>query len=254
VPVTMDQEEVARLMRRRGYLALPVIDPRNRLVGLITADDVSDVAEEEATEDMHKLGGMEALDEPYTTVSIWTMFRKRGVWLSILFVGQMLTATVMEGFEERLAQAFVLMAFVPLIISSGGNSGSQATSLIIRAMALGEVRLMDWWRVMRREVVCAMLLGLWLGVLGVLRIWSWHWFGWSDYTAFYTLVGITIGVALVGVVLWGSLVGSMLPFVLRRIGLDPATSSAPFVATLVDVTGLLIYLTAAIFILRGSLL
>jgi magnesium transporter len=254
VPVTMDQEEVARVMRRHGYLALPVVDQRNRLVGLITADDIGDVAEEEATEDMHKLGGMEALDEPYTSVSIWTMFRKRGVWLSVLFVGQMFTATVIEGFEERLAQALLLMAFVPLIISSGGNSGSQATSLIIRAMALGEVRLADWWRVMRREAVCALLLGLWLGILGILRVAFWHWFGWTDYTAFYIFVGFTVGTALVGVVLWGSLVGSMLPFVLRRIGLDPATSSAPFVATLVDVTGLIIYFTAAVFILRGTLL
>lgn len=254
IPASADLQTVLNTFERYDRAALPVVDSDGHLIGRLTADDVLDVAEQEATEDIQKLGGMEALDEPYTTVSLWTMFRKRGIWLSVLFLGQMLTATVMERFEHALAQALVLTIFIPLIISSGGNSGSQATSLIIRAMALGEVRLRDWWRVMRREAVCALMLGLWLGFIGLLRVQLWHTFGWQDYTEFATYVALTVSAALVGVVLWGSLMGSMLPFLLRRIGLDPATSSAPFVATLVDVTGLIIYFSVALVLLRGTLL
>lgn len=253
VVATADREEVLKSFEKYDRIALPVTDAAGHMLGIITVDDMLDVAEEEATEDIHKMGGVVALDEPYTSTPIWQMFQKRGVWLSVLFIGQLLTATVMERFETSLTSMFVLMAFVPLIISSGGNSGSQATSLIIRAMAVGEVALKDWWHVLRREFACALCLGLWLGVLGLLRVHLWQWLGWGDYSPQYFYVAMTIGVALVGVVLWGSLVGSMLPFVLRRLGLDPATSSAPFVATLVDVTGLVIYFAAAIAILRSHL-
>ena len=249
-----DREEVVRIFEKYDRGALPVVDEEGRMLGIITVDDVLDAAEAEATEDIHKMGGMEALPGAYTATPILVMFRRRGVWLSVLFFGQMLTATVMEGFAESLAQALVLASFVPLIISSGGNSGSQATSLIIRALALDEVDLGDWWRVLRREVGCALLLGLWLGFLGLLRVVVWDAMGWQDYTQYSLYVAVTISLTLVGVVLWGSLVGSMLPFLLRRIGLDPATSSAPFVATLVDVTGLLIYFLMALVILRGTLL
>jgi magnesium transporter len=254
LPATAGRDEILEAFEKYDRVALPVTDGQGRMLGIITVDDVLDVAEQQATEDMQKLGGMEALDEPYATVSIWEMFRKRGVWLGVLFFGQMLTATVMEGFDKKLQAAAVLTAFIPLIISSGGNSGSQATSLIIRALAVREVTLKDWWLVLRREIVCGLLLGALLGSLGLARVHLWQFLGWSDYTVHYAFVALTIGLTLIGVVLWGSLVGSMLPFVLRRLGLDPATSSAPFVATLVDVTGLLIYFTMALLILRGTLL
>jgi magnesium transporter len=254
VPATADREKVLKAFERYDRAALPVTDETGQMLGIITIDDMLDVAEEEATEDMQKLGGVQALDEPYISISLWKMFRKRFVWLSVLFVGQMLTATVMERFEGALAQALVLTIFIPLIISSGGNSGSQATSLIIRAMALGEVALRDWWRVLRREILCSLMLGLWLGLIGLLRVQFWHTMGWQHYTDFAFLVALTVAVTLTGVVLWGSVVGSMLPFMLRRLGLDPATSSAPFVATLVDVTGLIIYFSVALLLLRGTLL
>lgn len=254
IPATMDREEVVREFEKYDRPALPVVDGQGHMLGIITVDDVLDVAEEEATEDIHKMGGVQTLDAPYTQSSLITMFRKRGVWLSVLFFGQMLTATVMERFEGPLAQAIVLTLFIPLIISSGGNSGSQATSLAIRALALGEVKISDWGRVLRREAACALMLGLWLGLLGLVRVVLWQAMGWQDYTSHSTLVAITIGVTLIGVVLWGSLVGSMLPFVLSRLGVDPATSSAPFVATLVDVTGLVIYFGVAMAILSGTLL
>ena len=251
--VDMDQESVARILARYDLLAVPVVDPDNKLVGIITVDDVMDVAEEEATEDIQKLGGSEALDEPYMQINLFRMVRKRASWLVVLFLGEMLTATAMGHYEHEISRAVVLALFVPLIISSGGNSGSQASTLVIRAMALGEVKLRDWWRVMHREVTSGLLLGLILGVIGFLRISIWSSF--SDlYGPHWLLVAITVGVALVGIVLWGSLAGSMLPFLLRRLGLDPATSSAPFVATLVDVSGLIIYFTIASFILRGTLL
>ncbi|WP_373044770.1 magnesium transporter [Vulgatibacter sp.] len=254
IPATTSSEELVRTFERYDRFVIAVTDVAGNMLGIITADDVFDLAEEQATEDIQRLGGMEALDEPYRNVSVWRMVQKRGAWLSILFAGQLLTATVMERFEGALANALVLAVFIPLIISSGGNSGSQATSLIIRALALQELRLGDWFRVLRREFATSLLLGLWLGLLGLIRVEGWQWMGWADYTEYSARVAATIGVSLLGVVLWGSLVGSMLPFVLKRMGLDPATSSAPFVATLVDVTGLLIYLGAATLFLTGALL
>lgn len=254
IPATTGIEEVVRVFERYDRFVVPVTDADGNMLGIITADDVLDLAEDRATEDIQRLGGMDALDEPYRSVSVWRMFQKRGAWLSILFVGQLLTASVMEHFEASLSEALVLAVFIPLIISSGGNSGSQATSLIIRALALHEIRLADWWRVLRREAATALLLGIWLGLLGFLRVKGWQWMGWADYTVYSGRVALTIACSLVGVVLWGSLVGSMLPFLLKRLGMDPATSSAPFVATLVDVTGLVIYLGTASLFLSGSLL
>jgi len=247
-------EDLVHVFERYDRFVLPVTDSAGNMLGIITADDVLDLAEERATEDIHRLGGMEALEEPYRSVSIWEMVRKRGAWLSILFAGQLLTASVMERFESSLSSVLALAVFIPLIISSGGNSGSQATSLIIRALALKELRLADWFRVLRREFATALLLGVWLGLLGLLRVVGWQSLGWADYTDHAGKLALTIAVSLTGVVLWGSLVGSMLPFLLKRIGVDPATSSAPFVSTLVDVTGLLIYLGAANFLLAGTLL
>jgi magnesium transporter len=250
---TDDQETAIAVFRREDLTALPVTDTAGVLIGIVTVDDVLDVAEAEATEDIQKIGGMEALDEPYMRISFARMIKKRASWLVILFLGEMLTATAMGYFEKEIERAVVLTLFVPLIISSGGNSGSQAATLVIRALALGEVSVGDWWRVMRREILSGVALGSLLGTIGFLRVSLWsfvsnvygeHWFG----------VGLTVGLALIGIVLWGTLVGSMLPFVLRRAGLDPATSSAPFVATLVDVTGLVIYFSIAILVLRGSLL
>jgi len=204
-----------------------------------------DVAEEEATEDFQKMGGVSALDTSYLNADIWTLFKKRSGWLAVLFLGQMFTASAMERFESELSTLLALAIFIPLIISSGGNSGSQATSLIIRAMAVGDIGLGDWWKVMRREAIVGLILGVFLSVIGLLRVLSWEYFGFYDYGGSAMLIALTVAVALVGVVSWGSLVGSMLPFLLRRLNLDPATSSAPFVATLVDVTGLLIYFSAA---------
>ena len=249
VEAATDREEAVVIMRKYDKVVLPVVDSEGILLGIVTVDDVMDVAEEEATEDFQKMGGVSALDKPYLSADIWTMFKKRGGWLAVLFLGQMLTASAMESFESQLQSVIVLAIFIPLIISSGGNSGSQATSLIIRAMAVGEVTLKDWWIVMRRECITGIILGVFLAAIGILRVAGWQWLGWYDYGADYMLIAITVSVALVGVVSWGSLAGSMLPFLLRRLGLDPATSSAPFVATLVDVTGLLIYLGAAALIL-----
>jgi magnesium transporter len=249
VEAATDREEAVVIMRKYDKVVLPVVDSEGILLGIVTVDDVLDVAEEEATEDFQKMGGVSALDKPYLSADIWTMFKKRGGWLAVLFLGQMLTASAMESFESQLQSVIVLAIFIPLIISSGGNSGSQATSLIIRAMAVGEVTLKDWWIVMRRECITGIILGVFLAAIGILRVAGWQWLGWYDYGADYMLIAITVSVALVGVVSWGSLAGSMLPFLLRRMGLDPATSSAPFVATLVDVTGLLIYFGAAALIL-----
>ncbi len=254
VPTDLDQEEVARRLRRHGYLALPVVDRAGRLVGQVTADDVADVAEEEATEDIQKLGGSAALDVPYLLAGFVAMVRKRGGWLTVLFLGEMLTATAMAHYEHMLARAVVLALFVPLIISSGGNSGSQAATIVVRSLALAELRLRDWWRVLLREVRSGATLGAWLGLLGFLRITLWHTMGWIDYGPHYVRLGVTIFFSLLGVVCFGATCGSMLPFVLRRLGLDPATSSAPFVATLVDVTGLVIYFSVAAVILGGALL
>jgi magnesium transporter len=249
-----DREEVARLISKYDLLAIPVVDKDQHILGIVTVDDVIDALVAETTEDVQKFGGMEALDEPYMEISIARMLRKRAGWLAALFIGEMLTATAMGYFEGEIAHAVVLALFVPLIISSGGNSGSQATSLIIRAMALREVRLRDWWRVAIRELPSGLALGLFLGTIGAIRILLWQSFGWYDYGPHYVLVTLTVSLALVGVVTFGSLVGSMLPFLLRRLGFDPASASAPFVATLVDVTGLVIYFSVALLLLRGTLL
>ncbi|MEY2577866.1 MAG: magnesium transporter [Verrucomicrobiota bacterium] len=248
------QEEALNAFRRYDRVALPVVDSNGVLVGIVTSDDMLDVAEEEATEDIQKLGGMEALDEPYTTIPLMRMVKKRATWLIILFLGEMLTATAMQGYNGEIEKAAILAMFLPLIISSGGNSGSQATTLVIRAMALGELRLGDWFRVVRKELLSGLSLGLILGTIGFFRISLWQYLHIFDYGKYHWLVACTVGIALVGVVLWGTISGAMLPFLLRRCRLDPATSSAPFVATLVDVTGLIIYFNVALFILRGTLL
>ena len=248
-----DQEDVARLIARYNVAAVPVVDPRGHLLGRITFDDVVDVVEREATEDILKFGGMEAFDAPYLKVAFGRMVRKRAGWLAALFLGEMLTATAMAFFEQEIAKAVILALFVPLIISSGGNSGSQASTLVIRAMALGEVQLRDWWRVIRRELATGLVLGLVLGAIGFLRITLWHSIT-GIYGEHYLLVALTVFGSLIGVVTFGTLSGSLLPFVLRRLGFDPASASAPFVATLVDVTGLVIYFTVASVILRGTLL
>jgi len=252
--VNDSQEEALNVFRKYDRVALPVVDSNGVLVGIVTSDDMLDVAEEEATEDIQKLGGMEALDEPYTTVPFLRMVKKRATWLIVLFLGEMLTATAMQGYNGEIEKAAILAMFLPLIISSGGNSGSQATTLVIRAMALGELRLRDWWRVVRKELLSGFSLGLILGTIGFFRITLWQYLHIFDYGNYHWLIALTVGAALIGVVLWGTLSGAMLPFLLRRLGLDPATSSAPFVATLVDVTGLVIYFNVALFILRGTLL
>ena len=241
------------VFKRYDRTALPVTDAEGKLLGVVTIDDVLDVAEQAATEDAQKFGGLEALSEPYNTTPLLTMVKKRATWLIVLFLGELLTATAMGYFEHEIAKAVVLALFVPLIISSGGNSGSQAATLIVRALALGEIALKDWKKVFQRELFSGCVLGLILGVIGFSRIAVWSLF--SDvYGPYWPLIGVTVGLSLVGIVLWGTLSGSMLPFVLKRCGLDPATSSAPFVATLVDVTGLVIYFTVAMVVLRGTLL
>jgi magnesium transporter len=252
--VTETQEEALNIFRKYDRAALPVVDSNGALVGIVTQDDMLDVAEEQATEAIQKIGGMEALDEPYTTIPLLRMVKKRGTWLIILFLGEMLTATAMQGYNSEIEKAAILAMFLPLIISSGGNSGSQATTLVIRAMAVGELKLRDWFRVVRKELASGISLGLILGSIGFLRISLWQQLHIFDYGKYHWLVATTVAVALVGVVLWGCVAGSMLPFLLRRCGLDPASASAPFVATLVDVTGLVIYFNVALVILRGTLL
>jgi magnesium transporter len=246
-----DQEEVAALLQDRGLLALPVVDGEGRMRGIVTADDVIDVVRQEATEDIQKLGGVEALDLSYLRTGPLSMLRKRAGWLSVLFIGEMLTATAMGFFEHEIEQAVVLAIFVPLIISSGGNSGSQASTLVIRAMALGEVRLRDWWRVIRRELGFGLALGIILATIGAARIFGFELL-FDTYGEHWVRVLLTVAISLVGVVTWGTLSGSTLPFALRRLGFDPASASAPFVATLVDVTGLVIYFTVAKFVLLGG--
>jgi magnesium transporter len=258
-PVTVnaldDQEVVAQKIGKYNLLAVPVLEKDGNVVGFVTVDDVIDVLIEEGTEDILRMAAVEpgALDKPYMAVGLPLMIRKRAGWLVILFLGEMLTATAMGFFEKEIEKAVVLALFVPLIISSGGNSGSQASTLVIRALALSEVTLRDWWRVMRREVFSGLGLGVILGSIGFLRITIWSGFS-NIYGPHWLLVALTVGVALIGIVLWGTLTGSMLPFILRRLGFDPATSSAPFVATLVDVTGLVIYFSVAVVLLRGTLL
>ncbi|HET6148660.1 MAG TPA: magnesium transporter [Polyangia bacterium] len=253
IPENMDQEAVSRLFAQKHMVALPVIDPDGRMKGIVTVDDVVDVVQEEATEDMQKLGGVAAFGAPYLQIALPLMIRKRVGWLAALFLGEMLTASAMGYFEKEIARAVVLALFIPLIISSGGNSGSQATTLVIRAMALGEVRLRDWWRVIRREFLAGIGLGVVLAIIGFARIVAWERL-FHTYGQHYLGVAATVAFSLVGVVLWGTIAGSMLPFILRRLGADPASASAPFVATLVDVSGLVIYFTMAALILRGTLL
>ena len=248
-----DQDEIAHLLTEHSIKAVPVVDENRHMQGIVMADDLIDVLREEDTEDIQKMGGMEALDDPYLETGFLAMIRKRAGWLVILFLGEMLTASAMTHFEEEIQRAVVLALFIPLLISSGGNSGSQATSLIIRALALREVRLRNWWRVIRREVAAGFVLGAILGFVGLVRILIWQTL-WHTYGEHYVLVALTIACSLVGVVTFGTLAGSMLPFILRRCGLDPASASAPFVATLVDVTGLIIYFTIAKVILTGTLL
>jgi len=257
-PVTVgplvDREDVARLISKYNLLAIPVLDEAQHVLGIVTVDDIIDAMISEQTEDVQKMGGMAAIDEPYMEMGLSAMIRKRAGWLCALFLGEMLTATAMGHFEHEINRAVVLALFIPLIISSGGNSGSQATSLIIRAMALREVSLADWWRVMLREIPSGLALGCILGLIGLFRIELWQRIGWYDYGVHHLLVAVTVGLSLVGVVLFGSLAGSMLPFILRRVGFDPASASAPFVATLVDVTGLVIYFSVGYLVLRGTLL
>jgi magnesium transporter len=248
-----DQEEIARLFSKNQLLALPVLDADGKMMGIVTYDDVGKVLEQEATEDIQKIGGMEALDVPYFKIGFLRMVRKRAGWLLILFVGEMFTATAMGYYEKEIAKAVVLALFIPLIISSGGNSGSQASTLVIRSLALGEIRLHDWWRVFLREMASGLALGCILGSIGLARILLWP-ARETLYGIHYGLVSMAVGFSLVGIVLWGTLAGSMLPFALRRLGFDPATASAPFVATLVDVTGLVIYFSMAQFILGGTIL
>lgn len=251
IPVGLDQEQVAKIFSQSNYMALPVIDEWGHIKGIVTFDDIASVQEEEATEDIQKLGAMEALDLPYMSTSFFELLRKRVGWLIILFFFQMFTATAMGYFQVEIEKAVVLALFVPLIISGGGNSGSQASMLIIRAMALGEIRLKDWWRVLVREAATGVCLGLILGVVGALRIYLWP-SAQETYGANFDLLALTVGTSVIGVILWGTITGSMLPFILRRLKLDPATASAPFVATLCDVTGLVIYFSVASLIMAGT--
>jgi magnesium transporter len=252
-PLT-DREDVARLVSRYDLLAVPVVDEKDRVLGIVTVDDIIDAIVEENTEDVQKLGGMEALDAPYMEIGFLGMIQKRAGWLCVLFLSEMLTATAMQHFQDELQKAIVLTLFIPLIMSSGGNFGSQATSLIVRAIALREMRLRDWWRVALRELPTGVTLGAILGLIGIVRITLWQKLGLFDYGEHWILIACTVGAALVGIVTFGSLVGSTLPFILKQIGFDPASASAPFVATLVDVSGLVIYFSIALVFLRGTLL
>lgn len=253
VPEELDQEEVARLFADYDVVALPVLDDQGKMVGIVTVDDIVDVVQEETTEDVQKYGGMEALDDPYMRTPFFDLMKKRAGWLSLLAVGEMLTATALGHYEDSIAKAAVLSLFIPLIISSGGNSGSQASTLVIRAMTIGEIRLRDWWRVARREIMAGTVLGLMLGMLGFIRIVAWELLGLSHH-AHYVMIALAVGISLVGVVMFGTVTGSMLPFALRRMGFDPASASAPLVATLVDVTGLVIYFVVATLLLTGIVL
>jgi magnesium transporter len=250
---TQDQKDALDAFKKYDTVALPVVDSNGYLIGIVTVDDMLDVAEEEETEDIQKFGGIEALEEPYIDLPIPQLIKKRAVWLVVLFIGEMLTASAMAFFEEELAKAIVLATFIPLIISSGGNSGSQAATLIIRSLALGEITIRDWWNVMRREIISGMALGGLLGLIGVFRVIVWA-MVFGQLTLQWVFLSLTVGISLVGIVLFGTLAGSMLPLLLQHWGLDPATSSAPFVATLVDVTGIVIYFSVASLLLGGILL
>lgn len=249
-----DQETASEVFKMNNRVALPVVSNTNKLLGIVTIDDMFWVATEEFSEDMQKIGGTEALNEPYLDVPVFKLFQKRITWLVVLFLGEMLTATAMGYFQDEIAKAVVLALFVPLIISSGGNSGSQASTLIIQAMAVGDISISDWWRVMKRELIQGLLLGTILGLIGLTRVIIWSRIFPNVYGEHYLLIGLTVGLSLIGVVLWGTLSGSMLPIVLKRFGADPAVSSAPFVATMVDVTGLVIYFSCAYFFLSGIIL
>src|SRR5687768_16868387 len=248
-----DQEVANEVFKMNNRVALPVVNNSNKLLGIITIDDVLWVANEEFSEDIQKIGGTEALEQPYLEMPLFSLFKKRVIWLIVLFVGELMTISAMHQFEDEIAKVVILATFIPLIISSGGNSGSQAATLIIQAMALRELSIADWWQIMRREIFSGLLLGLTLCILGISVLFLWH--AWSDiFGIYYWSIALTIGISLIGVVLWGTLVGSMLPLLLKRLGADPATSSTPFVATLVDVTGLIIYFSVAFAILSGKLL
>lgn len=251
--VVDDQETAVEAFKKYDRVALPVVDRSGILIGIVTVDDVFDVAEEEATEDIHKLAAIQVLEDAYSTIPLFEMIKKRGSWLAILFIGEMFTATAMAFFEDEISRAIVLTLFIPLIISSGGNSGSQAATLVIRALSLGEVTLRDWFMVFKRELYTGLALGLALASIGFLRISIWEVTS-NIYGEHWFLIGATVSISLIGVVLWGTLSGSMLPFILKKFGLDPATSSAPLVATMVDVFGVVIYFSVALFILKGTLL
>jgi magnesium transporter len=249
-----DQSVANDVFKMNNRVALPVVDQKNILLGIVTIDDVLWIANEEYTEDIQRIGGTEALEEPYLDISIPKLVRKRAGWLILLFLGEMITATAMQFFESEIEKVSFLALFIPLIVSSGGNSGSQASTLIIQAMALGEVTIKDWWRVMRREIISGILLGLILGIIGFVRISIWQSLSLYNYGPHWRLIGLTIGTSVLGIVLWGSLMGSMFPILLKRLKLDPAASSAPFVATMVDVTGVIIYFSMAYLFLKGVLL
>lgn len=249
-----DQEVAVKVFKQTNRVALPVTDYDGLLLGIITIDDVVDVMEAEATEDIQKIAGVEVLDEPYLTIALTKMIRKRAGWLIILFIGEMFTATAMSHFAIEIQKATILAIFIPLIISSGGNSGSQASTLIIRAIALGEVTLASWWKVIRREFVSGLMLGIVLGAIGFVRIMIWQKLHFYDYSSNWPIVGLTVFFSLIGVVLWGTMAGSLLPLFIKRLGGDPAVSSAPFIATLVDVTGIIIYFTVAFIVMRGTFL
>ncbi len=251
---TESQEDAARIIRKYDLLAVPVIDTTGHILGIATVDDVIDAMIEEQTEDVQRMGGMEAIDEPYLQISFGQMIKKRAGWLAVLFLSEMLTTSAMQVFADELEKAIVLALFIPLVMSSGGNSGSQATSLIIRALALRDVTLKDWWRVAMRELPTGIVLGAILGVIGVIRIAVWQEAGIFDYGEYWKLLAVTIGAALIGIVTFGSLAGSLMPFALKRLGFDPATASAPFIATLVDVTGIVIYFSVAWLFLHGTIL
>lgn len=249
-----DQETANESFKMNNRVALPVVSNTNKLLGIVTIDDVLWMANEEFSEDMQKMGGTEALDQPYLETPVIKLFKKRVVWLIVLFLGELLTASAMKYFEGEIAKAVVLVLFIPLIISSGGNSGSQASTLVIQALAVGEVTLADWWKVMRREIIQGLMLGTALGIIGFVRIALWNSIFPEIYGTHWNEIGLAVGFSLIGVVLWGTLSGSMLPLVLKKLGADPAVSSAPFVATLVDVTGLVIYFSTAYIFLKGLLL
>ena len=249
-----DQEHASQVFKMNNRTAIPVVDDNDVLLGIVTIDDILWVTNEEFSEDMQKMGGMEALNEPYLDISIFKLFKKRITWLVVLFIGELFTATAMGYFEDELAKVLVLASFIPLILSTGGNSGSQSSTLIIQAIAVGEITIADWWKILKREIIGGFLLGVLLGILGFFRVAVWHMIAPGFYGIHWFLIGITIGFTILGVVIWGTITGSMLPIVLKRLGADPAVSSAPFVATLVDVTAILIYFSLAYLFLQGTIL